>query len=133
MEKRYRILTAMIAILVLAMGLTGCTSSSDHYYDSEAREAKWEVKTDANNFKVMRRITVVNTRTNEMLLQFEGYFALTNNSSNELEMTIKDPDGTYRIDYIYLNENVAYVVEDITVPTIADGNIHFGFGGGNHQ
>lgn len=130
MKKRYRILTAMIAIAVLAMSLTGCKSS--HYYTSEARDAKWEVKTDANNFKVMRRITVINTRTNEMLLQFEGYFALTNNDSNELEMTIKNNDGSYKIDYIYLNENVAYVVEDITVPTIADGNIHFGFGGGSH-
>lgn len=130
MKKRYRILTALIAILVLAMSLTGCKTS--HYYTSEARDAKWEVKTDANNFKVMRRITVVNTRTNEMLLQFEGYFALTNNESNELEMTIKNSDGSYKIDYIYLNENVAYVVEDITTPTIADGNIHFGFGGGTH-
>lgn len=130
MKKHYRILTALITILVLAMSLTGCKSS--HYYTSEARDAKWEVKTDANNFKVMRRITVVNTRTNEMLLQFEGYFALTNNDNNELEMTIKNSDGSYKIDYIYLNENVAYVVEDITVPTIADGNIHFGFGGGSH-
>lgn len=130
MKKHYRILTALITILVLTMSLTGCKSS--HYYTSEARDAKWEVKTDANNFKVMRRITVVNTRTNEMLLQFEGYFALTNNDNNELEMTIKNSDGSYKIDYIYLNENVAYVVEDITVPTIADGNIHFGFGGGSH-
>lgn len=118
-----------MAMVLCVVSLTGCKTGN--YYTSEARDAKWEVKTDANNFKVMRRITVVNTRTNEMLLQFEGKFALTNNDNNELEMTIKNDDGSYKIDYIYLNENVAYVVEDITTPTIADGNIHFGFGGGN--
>lgn len=119
-----------MAMVLCIVSLTGCKTS--HYYTSEARDAKLEVKTDANNFKVMRRITVVNTRTNEMLLQFEGKFALTNNDNNELEITIKNDDGSYKIDYIFLNENVAYVVEDITTPTIADGKIHFGFGGGNH-
>lgn len=120
-----------VLVCVLALTcLTGCHSS--HYLTSEAFDAQYDVKTEANNFKVMRRITVVNTRTNEMLLQFEGRFALTNNASGELEMTIKNDDGSYKIDYIYLNENVAYVVEDITQATIKDGNIHFGFGGGNH-
>lgn len=126
-----KFIVVIVAIMIMAVTLTGCKTS--HYYTSEARDAKWEVKTEANNFKVMRRITVINTRTNELLLQFEGKFALTNNEDNELEMTIKNDDGSYKIDYIYLNENVAYVVEDITEATIADGNIHFvcnGFGGG---
>lgn len=126
-----KIIAAVLAICIMTISMTGCHTS--HYYTSEAYDAKYAVKTEANNFNVMRRISVVNTRTNEMLLQFEGYFALTNNDHDELEMTIKNDDGSYKIDYIYLNDNVAYVVEDITEATIADGNIHFvcnGFGGG---
>lgn len=126
-----KLITLTAALLISILCLTGC--HTDHYYSSEAYDAKYDVQSEANNFKVMRRITVVNTRTNEMLLQFEGKFALTNNASNELEMTIKNDDGSYKIDYIYLNDSVAYVVEDITQATINDGNIHFGFGGGNHR
>lgn len=119
----------IIAVLLIAsiVSLTGC-DDYEHYTTSEAYSAKYDVKNKANDFEVMRRITVCNTRTDALVLQIEGYFSLSNNSSNELEVTLKEDEDTYRIDYIYLNENVMYVVEDITPAEahLEDVTVHFG-------
>lgn len=118
----------IIAFLLVAsiVTLTGC--QYEHYLGTESYNAKYDVKNSANKFEVMRRITVYNTRTDALVLQIEGYFSLTNNDSNELEVTLKEDEDTYRIDYIYLNENVMYVVEDITPAEahLEDVTVHFG-------
>lgn len=55
----------------------------------------------------------MNARTDTVVLQLEGRFSLQNNSSNELVIVLETGNDTYRQDYIYLTDNVLYVVEDI--------------------
>ena len=87
----------MVAFCV-AMGASGCSSST-------ASTVNHNLSKDANEFNVYRRITVTNARTDTVMLQAEGYMALSNNSSNELVVTIN-----YK-DYIYLNDWTCYVME----------------------
>ena len=124
----------IILALTIIVSMTACRRA-EHYYKSEANAAKYDVKNAANNFDVMRRITVLNTRTDSIVLQIEGYFSLSNNSHGELEVTLKEDNGNYRIDYIYLNENTMYVIEDITPneKTLDTPEVHFGTGFGGKR
>ena len=63
---------------------------------------------------IQRRITVLNARTDKVLLEMEGTFSLSNNSDNELVVTCEVGEGKYQKHYIYLNSYTLYVVEDIS-------------------
>ena len=69
---------------------------------------------EADNFNVTRKLTVLNARTDTILLELTGTFALKNNSDNELEVIIETAEGKYQKDYVYLNNYTMYVVEDIS-------------------
>lgn len=97
-----RKIAAIILSLMLGVGMMGC---------STADTVNANLSKDANEFNVYRRITVTNARTDTIMLQAEGYMALSNNSSNELVVTIKTGDETYYKDYIYLNDWTCYVME----------------------
>jgi hypothetical protein len=98
--------------------LTGCTAADDVNYNlSQA----------ADNFEVVRKITVYNARTDMIIMEMEGLMSLSNNSSSELVVTCKTGEDEYRKNYVYLNDYVIYVVEDIT-NTVTDPyhyKIHF--------
>jgi len=68
----------------------------------------------ADNFEVMRKITVYNARTDLIVMEMEGYMSLSNNSTSELVVTCKTGANEFKKNYVYLNEYVIYVVEDIT-------------------
>ena len=68
----------------------------------------------ADNFEVCRKITVYNARTDLIVMEMEGYMSLSNNSTSELVVTCKTGASEYKKNYVYLNEYVIYVVEDVT-------------------
>jgi hypothetical protein len=72
------------------------------------------LSTAADNFEVARKITVYNARTDLIVMEMEGYMSLSNNSTNELVVTCKTGANEYKKNYVYLNDYVIYVVEDIT-------------------
>lgn len=72
------------------------------------------INIDANNFKIERRITVYNARTDKVILEVEGLMNISNNNAGELVCTVKTGEDTYKKHLIYINEYTLYVVEDIT-------------------
>ena len=94
-----------LGVLFVVLTLTGCSQS---YRVSE------NISQEANNFNVVRRITVINARTDTVLLQLTGTFSLRNNSENELEVICELEDGKYQKHYVYLNEYTLYIVEDLS-------------------
>lgn len=95
-------LLALILSCCLAVGVSGCTT---------ADVVNANLSKDADEFNIYRRITVTNARTDTIMLRAEGYMALSNNSSNELVVTIKTGEDQYYKDYIYLNDWTCYVME----------------------
>ena len=96
-------------ILALVMGaclLTGCSRESDM--------VSYNIGKEADNFNVTRKLTVINARTDTILLEMEGTFSLSNNSDNELEVICEVGDGKYQKHFVYLNDDTMYVVEDIS-------------------
>ena len=108
----------LLAVMCMVGCLTGCTAAEDVNYNlSQA----------ADNFEVVRKITVYNARTDMIIMEMEGVMSLSNNSTSELVVTCKTGENEYKKNYVYLNEYVIYVVEDIT-GTITDPyhyKIHF--------
>jgi hypothetical protein len=97
-----------ICILLIAITLfcfTSCTA---------AETVNHNLNEAADNFEVMRKITVYNARTDLIVMEMEGYMSLSNNGHSELVVTCKTGANEYKKNYVYLNEYVIYVVEDIT-------------------
>lgn len=102
--KNVKRIVAIIAATMLLM-LSGCRESDRVAYN---------ISKEADNFNVYRRLTVINARTDTVLLTMEGTFALQNNSTSELEVVAEVGEGKYQKHYVYLNEYTLYVVEDIS-------------------
>jgi hypothetical protein len=111
-----------IAIILSLLCLVGCLASC-----TAAESVNLNLSQAADNFGVVRKITVYNARTDLIVMEMEGLMSLSNNSTNELVVTCKTGANEYRKNYIYLNEYVIYVVEDIT-GTVTDPyhyKVHF--------
>jgi len=96
---------AVVLLLALCLSLVACT---------EVDQVSYNVSKEADNFNVTRKLTVINARTDTVLLEMIGTFSLKNNNTSELEIICEVSDGVYRKHFVYLNEYTLYVVEDIS-------------------
>lgn len=101
-----KIITIALAICLLCMF---CSYSSC----SEADRVNRNISKQAQYFDCERRVTVYNARTDKVIMYIEGYINISNNTTNELVVTAKVGNDTYKKNYVYLNEYTLYVVEDI--------------------
>lgn len=99
---RWFALALVIAVLV---GMAACRESD---------RVSYNIGKEADNFNVYRRLTVINARTDTVLMTMEGTFALENNSHSELVVIAEVAEGKYQKHFVYLNEYTLYVVEDIS-------------------
>lgn len=96
----------LFLVLIIAIGcFTGCTA---------AENVNHNLSQAADNFQVVRKITVYNARTDLIVMEMEGLMSLSNSDTNELVVTCKTGPSEYKKNYIYLNDYVIYVVEDIS-------------------
>ena len=103
-----KIIALLLVVLCVIGCLCGCTAASNVNHNlSQA----------ADNFEVVRKITVYNARTDMIIMEMEGVMSLSNNSTSELVVTCMTGPNEYKKNYVYLNEYVIYVVEDITGTT----------------
>lgn len=104
MKRFFYILLAVLCIIT-TIALTSC---------SAADNVNHNLSQAADNFQCLRKITVYNARTDLIVMEMEGYMSLSNTSTSELVVTCMTGPNEYKKNYIYLNEYVIYVVEDIT-------------------
>ena len=112
----------IICIVIVIMVCVGCLPAC-----TQADNVNHNLSQAADNFQCLRKITVYNARTDLIVMEMEGYMSLSNTSTNELVVTCMTGANQYKKNYIYLNEYVIYVVEDIT-GTATDPyhyNVHF--------
>jgi len=99
----------LISILLVVIFTVFCFASC-----TAADNVNHNLSQAADNFQVARKITVYNARTDLIVMEMEGYMSLSNNLSSELVVTCMVGPNNYKKNYVYLNEYVIYVVEDIT-------------------
>lgn len=95
----------IILIAATIMLLAGCT---------EVHQVSYNIGQQADNFNITRRIVVYNARTDALVFELIGNFALLNNEDNELEVICEVGNRNYKKHFIYLNEYTMYVVEDVS-------------------
>lgn len=113
-----KIFAVLLIVMVLVGCMTGCTA---------AENVNHNLSQAADNFQVVRKITVYNARTDLIVMEMEGLMSLSNSATNELVVTCMTGPNQYKKNYIYLNDYVIYVVEDIT-GTVTDPyhyKVHF--------
>ena len=83
--------------------LTGCT---------EAERVSYNLSKQADNFNVVRQLTVMNCIQGDILFQMTGKLSITvDTTENQLEITVENEDGSYQKHFVGLSDNVTYVVE----------------------
>ena len=109
--KKKIIIFIMALLLPLSMVLiSGC---------SQAETVTHNIQKDADRFNVYRKITFVNLYANEPLYSAEGYFSIQTTYSNdyqgqqEIGLVFKVGANEYKIDYFSIDNNVAYVIEQV--------------------
>lgn len=104
MKKKLIQLALAVALLVLI--LTGC--------ESQATYVSYNVSKEADNFNVVRRLTVINTRSDKVILQMVGRMSIEDQTDGISALVEIDRDrGIYQKHYIYMNEWTMYTVEDL--------------------
>lgn len=99
---------AAAAAAFAAVTLAGCSSEAD--------TTSHNLSKDADNFKVERRITVINGVTDNYLMVIEGKCSLNVDSAADqpqLEVTCKTGADAYKKHFIGLSDNVTYVAEQV--------------------
>ena len=105
--KKSRIILALLSVLLTATVLTGC--------GTEAQRVSYNLSQQADNFNIVRQLTVINCIEGDVLFQMTGKMSITaDTADNQLEIIVED-NGTYVKHFVGLSDNVTYVVEDLNL------------------
>ena len=73
---------------------------------------------DIGNFKTYRNITVINLRSGERLMEFEGYLTSKLDSEDDLNIMIKVGPDLYQLHYVRLAPEITYISQQLdTTPS----------------
>lgn len=98
----------LFVVFIIALStLTGC--------ETEAERVSYNLSQQADNFNIVRQLTVINCIEGDVLFQMTGKMSITaDTSDNQLEIIVED-SGTYVKHFVGLSDNVTYVVEDLNL------------------
>lgn len=99
-----KLIVTIVAMLLAAVSLAACANDSE--------TVSHNLSQDADNFKVHRRVVFFNGITDKYLLSIEGYCSITD-EDNQLEVTCKVGESTYKKHFLGLSDNVSYFVEQL--------------------
>ena len=97
----------ILVVIMIAVLLCGC--------GRQVNMVSYNISKQADNFNVMRRLTVINTRTDKCELQMVGRFSIQNETADELAVIVEidRKRHIYQKHFIQLNDWLAYTVEDL--------------------
>jgi len=102
-----RIIATAFAIGFVMFSLSGC---------SEADRVSQNLSKQADNFNIVRELTVINCLQGDVLFQMTGKMSITaDTADNQLEIIVENEDGSYVKHFVGLSDNVTYVIEDLNL------------------
>lgn len=109
MKKTISIIICVITIITILFAFTGCISIP------EADKVSYNLSQQADNFNIVRQLTVINCIEGDVLFQMTGKMSITADTTDkQLEIIVED-GGTYVKHFVGLSDNVTYVVEDLNL------------------
>lgn len=102
---------ALLLAMLIVMGLVGCETQADR--------VSYNLSQEADNFNVIRRLTVINCIEGDVLFQMTGNMSIkADTTDNQLEIIVEN-GGKYEKHFVGLSDNVTYVVEDLGAPAVS--------------
>ena len=101
--------------LVALFGVSACTT--------DASVVNQNIANDADNFKILRRVVLVNGITDKYLMAVEGYCSLGVNDK-KLDVTCKYKGG-YKIHKWGLSDNVTWFAEQLDEANVSPNRYKF--------
>lgn len=102
MKKKFAFI---LALVVLVLSFAGC---------DEASRVSYNLSQEADNFNVVRKLTVINCIQGDVLFQMTGKMSITaDTADNQLEIIVENGEGNYQKHFVGLSDNVTYVLEDM--------------------
>ena len=98
-----KVLIALL-LIVMVFVLASCR---------QAETVRYNLKREADDFNVRRRITVLNTRTDTPMMQITGLISIDTDSDGDLNITIEKAPNEYVLNYAHLSQDTTYIVEQI--------------------
>lgn len=100
-------IVSLILIIAISTMLVGC--------ETEAERVSYNLSQQADNFNIVRQLTVMNCIKGDVLFQMTGKMSIEADSEdNQLEIIVEN-NGTYVKHFVGLSDNVTYVVEDLNL------------------
>lgn len=98
----------ILLILVMLFGIIGITGCSCKAYTIQKN-----IQTDADSFNTYRKVTVINLRSDKVLLEIEGYISIKDSTEDELAIIIMTGRNQYKMHYVYTRSEIVYLVEQL--------------------
>lgn len=104
---RKKVIGIIALLLVSVFCLTAC---------SEASRVESNLTKEADNFNLVRQLTVINCLQGDVLFQMTGKMSITADvDDNQLEIIVENDDGNYTKHFVGLSDNVTYTIEDLNL------------------
>ena len=108
-----KIISIITSIFILCICLTGCETQADR--------VSYNLSQEADNFNIVRQLTVINCIEGDVLFQMTGRLSIkADTMDNQLEI-IAENNGSYVKHFVGLSDNVTYIIEDLNVGA---NNVH---------
>lgn len=95
----------LVVLLVIAIVLLSSCRQAD--------TVRHNLKREADDFNIRRRITVLNTRTDTPMMQITGLLSIDVDKDGDLNITIEKEPNQFVLNYAHLSQDTTYIVEQI--------------------
>ena len=96
----------MLGVIAGMVLLGGCIKTR------QSETVSYNLSMEADNFNVVRQLTVINCIQGDIIFQMTGKMSITaDTADNQLEVIVEDENGMYKKHFIGLSDNVTYTVE----------------------
>ncbi|MER2227334.1 MAG: hypothetical protein ABS916_09880 [Carnobacterium sp.] len=103
--KKFKKWFLIMALSISLVALGACT---------DAEVASQSLSEDADNFKVQRKITFINTVSDEVLYTIEGQMSVNaDQEDNQLEIMAKTGENEFQKHILGLSPTTVYIVEQV--------------------
>lgn len=114
--RRAKVAAAAVSLALATVGLTGCVSDADRVSEN--------LSTDAEQFKVQRRITIINNITDRNMLTIEGLCSFEQ-SGHRIDAVCKTGPSSYVKDVAYMGDNATALIEQATEDASQVSKYHY--------
>lgn len=105
MKKIFKLLLVACIAVVTVFSLTGCVAKEVNVQHNLLKET--------GDFKTYRKITVINLRSDKVLMEFVGYLTSTLDDEGDVNIIIMTGPDKYQLHYVRLANEVTYISEQL--------------------